>query len=286
MNSIKVGINDVSSAVATGNHIAAIHEPNIADRNQHVALQHFRLKETSNHTPEGLVIKLYDRCRFVAKRFGYCSKIKQILQGKHELFYHTKQIDVNCLLNYYMAKFEDAIGFIFKHEGGFAQTAAGEYVNRGINLDTLKQLKYKGTDDELKAYIKGMTQDQAATIYKSQYWGNLDAVTYQNVATKILDAKVLCGPAKAIKLVQRTLGTTETGRLDDATLAALNQYDPQQFVDQFCVVWDTYLAAVADHDVQIAGTPVLATYWSRVKKGWHNRAVDKNFVVVNVKNNG
>lgn len=181
-----------------------------------------------------------------------------------------------------MAEFDKAINFILAHEGGFAETVAGEVVNRGINTDTLKALGYPGTKDELKVIVKNLTVTETEDIYHKFYWtfktpsipNALDLVVSQPVGAKILDMTVLSGQHTAIKLVQRAAGLKEDGYFGIGTLDAVNGLG-SGFVKALITTWSASLSAIADHNVaeaQAAGNDVLVKYWSRVKIGWLARA--------------
>jgi lysozyme family protein len=181
-----------------------------------------------------------------------------------------------------MADFKLAIPFVLKHEGGYAETPAGEVVNRGINTDTLKALGYPGTKDELKVIVKNLTVEQTEDIYQKFYWtfkkpslpNALDLVTSQAAGAKILDMTVLSGQHTAIKLVQRAAGLTEDGYFGQGTLDAVNAIG-DAFVNKLIATWSASLAAIADHNIttaQAKGDQVLTKYWERVKIGWLARA--------------
>jgi lysozyme family protein len=181
-----------------------------------------------------------------------------------------------------MADFDKAIGFVLKHEGGYAETVAGEVVNRGINTDTLKALGYPGTKDELKQIVKNLTVEQTEDIYEKFYWtfkspsipNALDLVVSQPVGNKILDMTVLSGQTTAIKLVQRAAGLTEDGYFGIHTLDAVNGLG-SGFVQKLITVWSASLSAIADHNIataQAEGNKILTQYWSSVKIGWLARA--------------
>lgn len=61
-------------------------------------------------------------------------------------------------------------------------------------------------------------------FYKKTFWDVMrgDEMTIQLVAESIYDSCVNMGPKEAIILAQRSLHTTETGKMDDATLNLLN----------------------------------------------------------------
>lgn len=181
-----------------------------------------------------------------------------------------------------MADFKLAIPFILMHEGGYAETPAGEVVNRGINIDTLKALGYKGTRDELKEIVKGLTQEQTEDIYHKTYWtfrkpnipNALDQLVSQSAANKILDMAVLSGPGTANKLVQRTLGLSEDRIFGPGTLANA-QAMGDSLAKMLAATWTVYLSDIADNrieDAQMAENATLEEYWRQVKVGWLARA--------------
>jgi lysozyme family protein len=181
-----------------------------------------------------------------------------------------------------MADFKLAIPFILKHEGGYAETPAGEVVNRGVNTDTLKALGYPGTKDELKQIVKNLTVEQTEDIYQKFYWSfkkpsipdALDQVQSQAVGAKILDMTVLSGQHTAIKLVQRAGGQKEDGYFGEGTLNAVNQLG-ESFVLNLINTWSASLSDIADHRIAEAtakGDEKLTNYWKRVKIGWLARA--------------
>jgi lysozyme family protein len=181
-----------------------------------------------------------------------------------------------------MANFDKAIGFVLKHEGGYAETPAGEVVNRGINTDTLKALGYPGTKDELKQIVKNLTVAETEDIYHKFYWtfkkpsipNALNLVTAQPVGAKILDMTVLSGQTTAIRLVQRAAVLKEDGYFGIGTLDHVNGLG-SGFVQALITTWSAALSATADHNVLMAqekGNDVLVNYWKRVKIGWLARA--------------
>jgi lysozyme family protein len=181
-----------------------------------------------------------------------------------------------------MADFFKAIKFILAHEGGYAETVAGEVVNRGINTDTLKALGYPGTKDELKQIVKNLTVEQTEDIYHKFYWtfkvpsipDALDQVISQAVGGKILDMTVLSGQHTAIKLVQRAAGIMEDGYFGQGTLNAVNAAG-EDFVQKLVNTWTASLTIIADKhvaDATAASNDTLVKYWKSVKIGWLARA--------------
>lgn len=181
-----------------------------------------------------------------------------------------------------MADFKQAIPFILMHEGGYAETAAGEIVNRGVNTDTLKALGYKGTKDELKQIVKNLTVQETEDIYFKYYWtlqrqtipDALNQLHSQSAANKILDMAVLSGQRTAIKLVQRSLGLKDDGDFGPKTLAAA-QAEGDALAKKLATTWSQYLADIADKRIakaQADNKPDLEKYWKQVRVGWLARA--------------
>ncbi|MEI8142876.1 MAG: glycosyl hydrolase 108 family protein [Chitinophagia bacterium] len=93
--------------------------------------------------------------------------------------------------------------------------------NKGITAWRLKDyLGRTPTVDEMK----NLSDEVAEAIYKQHYWGLIkgDEIIDQDIANDIYDSAVNMGPYRSIVLAQRTLGITETGKMDDDTLRAIN----------------------------------------------------------------
>lgn len=184
-----------------------------------------------------------------------------------------------------MAKFDLAIPFILNHEGGFAKTPAGEVVNRGINVDTLKSMGVEGTDEELAQKVEHMTEQEARDIYHKRYWrlpenctqrDAMDLIENQQVANKLLDMFVLRGHNSPIRLLQEILHVKCDGDFGPKTLAALNlARDTPYLMGRICHLYKTNLTLIAESKIQSAlrqRNEKLAIYWRNVKKGWIARA--------------
>lgn len=128
-----------------------------------------------------------------------------------------------------MATFEAAIDYVLANEGGLVNDPAdpGGLTNFGISQRT-----YPGVD------IRNLTRDEAAAIYKRDYW-RYDDIADQRVATKLFDAHVNMGPVQAIRLLQLSLGTIEAGPvvadgiIGSYTIEAINAADPGRLIDEF-----------------------------------------------------
>lgn len=146
-----------------------------------------------------------------------------------------------------MSTFETAIGVILKHEGGWGDDPedAGGETNFGIS--TLIIQREKITPEMLglvgppsPGWLKAMTVTAAERVYRQLFWERYRFAGFvsQDVATKVFDCAVNCGPFNAIRMAQRVanaLATTparldEDGSLGPKTFAAVNSCETSAFM--------------------------------------------------------
>lgn len=103
-----------------------------------------------------------------------------------------------------MARFEDAIEYTLKWEGGFVHDPddPGGATNMGITLKEAKKWGIETSED-----LKNIPGELVKKIYKSDYWFH-DLFHSQKIATKIFDAGVNMGPKISIKILQKALNST------------------------------------------------------------------------------
>lgn len=97
---------------------------------------------------------------------------------------------------------------------------SGGPTNKGVTLATFR--RYKGESASVDD-LKSITDEDWTTIFKTMYWDKCkaDNIASQAVANLIVDWYWMSG-TKAIKYVQRLIGTTEDGIVGKQTLARLN----------------------------------------------------------------
>ena len=120
---------------------------------------------------------------------------------------------------------------ILVHEGGYINhhDDPGGPTNKGITLATYRRnINPKGTAED----VKNITTEQAVQIYKKEYWDKPKIGKLPNgVSHAVFDFGVNSGPSQAIKSLQKVLGVEKrTGKLDEATLEAVNMYEPEQLI--------------------------------------------------------
>lgn len=165
-----------------------------------------------------------------------------------------------------MATFDDAIGTVLQHEGGFVDNRndPGGATNFGISLRFLQ------TIDSSADYntIRNMSRDDAIEIYRNHYWNNnYDNLDSQEIATKSFDMCVNMGTETAQKIVQEAANTcgcslVEDGDLGPVSIQAINGVDADQLLSSIrdkC--WEHYQDLI-NHNPKFE---VFA-------EGWKNRA--------------
>lgn len=159
-----------------------------------------------------------------------------------------------------MAKFEDAIGFILKHEGGLVNNPAdpGGLTNFGIS-------KRWADSQGICLDIANLTQDEAKALYKEYFWNPLfDSIISQEVGGKILDLTVNMGAKQANKLAQRACEgkCLVDGQLGPKTILAINSIPPDLYLTAICSLQADFYHAL------VAQKPQLGVFL----KGWLKRS--------------
>jgi lysozyme family protein len=157
-----------------------------------------------------------------------------------------------------MASFDQAIGLVLAHEGGYVFNPADPGGERNFGIS---KRAYPNLD------IKHLTEDQANEIYRQDYW-RYDGIANQDVATKIFDMAVNMGPPTAHRLLQMALNAqgqavAVDGVFGPQTLAATNRVDPTRLLQEFRAQ-----AAVRYADI-VLGNRAERTFLL----GWMRRAV-------------
>jgi len=152
-----------------------------------------------------------------------------------------------------MARFEDAIGTVLAHEGGFVDNPAdpGGRTNFGITQGYYDGLAAHGKVEPLD--VKDLTIDQAKAIYQ-QFWWNAfqyEAINDQTVATKVFDEAVNVGSRRMHKFTQQACNVLGQNLIVDGNLGpksfeAINACDPQALVTQLRSELATYYTNLAN----------------------------------------
>jgi lysozyme family protein len=167
-----------------------------------------------------------------------------------------------------MATFEQAIGPVLEHEGGFVNHPSdpGGATNHGITLRVLQgfgSLADFNKDGIVDANdIKMMDRGFALEVYHRNYWAPSYDKFPQDVADKVFDMAVNLGPLQAHKLLQRTLGLPADGLLGPITCTAVAACNPRQTRATLRVLQKQFYTAL------IHNKPSLDAF----RNGWMTRA--------------
>ena len=110
---------------------------------------------------------------------------------------------------------DQAIQAVLEREGGLVNDPddSGGLTKYGISQRTHPDLD-----------ISNLTKDQAAQIYKADYWDklNLDQIHDVKLSAAIFDTAVNMGISAAAKLAQTLVGVDVDGKIGPYSLAAIN----------------------------------------------------------------
>lgn len=140
-----------------------------------------------------------------------------------------------------MANFDAAFNKVIKFEGGYVNDKddrGGEtYLGIARNfhgkstmwkyVDEAKAANPGVSNSKLTSILKKDTRidDEVKRIYKHLYWDKVkgDELVSQKIAEQLFDMGVNAGIVTAIKLMQKTLNLTQTGKVDDNFVKLLNE---------------------------------------------------------------
>ena len=132
-----------------------------------------------------------------------------------------------------MAKFEEALSMVLRHEGGLSADAQDEggITNMGISLRFYKK-RVKVDADEND--IRNLTVAEVSDIYNKFFWipNRYDEINNQDLANRMMDLAVNTGSLNANAFLQRALNSIMSyiplqvdGKIGLKTLAAANNCD-------------------------------------------------------------
>ena len=79
-----------------------------------------------------------------------------------------------------------------------------------------------------------MTVEQAAPLYKKEYWDRVKGDELPDGADLLLfDFAVNAGVSRSVRLAQKVVGATADGVIGPMTLKAINGYDNHDFIKDF-----------------------------------------------------
>lgn len=125
--------------------------------------------------------------------------------------------------------FDKAFELLIGHEGGYTalRSDPGNWTGGKVGVGVLKGTKYGiAANSYPNEDIKNLTLARAKQIYKRDYWDKVwgDKLP-ASLAFHVFDMAVNSGISRGIKLLQKTVGSTQDGIMGPATLRAAQAMD-------------------------------------------------------------
>jgi lysozyme family protein len=124
-----------------------------------------------------------------------------------------------------MTPFDRAVGFVLDVEGGHVADShdPGGETKYGISQRAYPHL-----------HIGSLTEGQARALYRRDYWERAGCGSLPPpIAIALFDAAVNQGPARAIRLLQRSVRVTPDGIIGPVTRAAIAATEPRDLLLDF-----------------------------------------------------
>lgn len=161
-----------------------------------------------------------------------------------------------------MAKhtYEQVMRWVVVSEGGWVNDPddAGGETNYGVTHKTYDA--WRKSQGLHTRSVKQITQTEVARIYKANY---ADMVRYDELPAgvdyAVLDFAINSGVSRAVKFVQRIVGTQQDGIMGSKTLSAVDAYDAQKLITELCEARWTFMKRLRE--------------WDTFGRGWTRRVM-------------
>ena len=153
--------------------------------------------------------------------------------------------------------FEQSLALMLKHEGGFVNNPKdpGGMTNLGVTKRTYEDWLGHEVDEEIMRNLRPM---DVIWLYKKLYWDKIKADSLPaGLDYCLFDCAVNSGPSQAVKFLQVALNLTADGIVGPLTIAAAEQRDTAELIEQFC-------------EERLHFMQSLST-WATFGKGWQRR---------------
>lgn len=156
--------------------------------------------------------------------------------------------------------FDAALAAVLEHEGGFVNHPQdpGGMTNLGVTKRVWEAWVGKTVSE---ADMRALTPALVAPMYRKQYW---DAVKGDELPSGLdylmFDFAINAGVSRAIRTMQRAIGTTPDGAIGPKTMQALRDADPDALIAKFSDEKEAFYRSL----------PTFATFG----RGWLRRVAE------------
>ena len=156
--------------------------------------------------------------------------------------------------------FEEALKAILKHEGGFVnhKLDPGGMTNLGVTKKVWEEWVGHPVDEKA---MRALTPEVVAPMYKKKYWDVVKGDEMPDGLDYLMfDFAINAGPGRAIKVMQKSIGTTPDGAIGPKTMQSLKDANQSELVAKFS----------AEKEAFYRSLPTFATFG----KGWLRRVAE------------
>ena len=156
--------------------------------------------------------------------------------------------------------YNEALKAILKHEGGYVHHPRdpGGMTNLGVTKKVWEEWVKHPVDEKA---MRALTPELVSPMYKKKYW---DAVKGDELPDGLdylmFDFAINAGPGRAIKTMQKAIGTTPDGAIGPKTMQSLKEMNPAQLIEKFSVEKESFYRSL----------PTFQTFG----KGWLRRVAE------------
>lgn len=158
------------------------------------------------------------------------------------------------------------IGRVLDREGGYVDhpNDRGGPTNYGITMNTLSSWRGQAVSVE---DVKVLSKSEAAKIYRTRYWnapgfGSLNLPSL--LAEAVFDTAVNSGPARAVRMLQRSIGVTDDGVIGPITTQALQRANPARLTARYLAHRGVFYGEIIGRD----------SSQQAFRNGWANRLAE------------
>lgn len=152
-----------------------------------------------------------------------------------------------------------SLEFMFGHEGGYSNVPAdnGGPTKYGITHKTLAT--YRGVVSVTADQVKALTLTEAEAIYRQNYWTQSGGdVLPTGLDFLVFDMGVNAGPSRAVKILQKVVGTNQDGQIGPQTLSRVESYGSvEKAINDYSAARLAFYKGLSD--------------WPTFGKGWSSR---------------